>query len=192
MAAPANRPTGQDMTGNTAPAIALARSLDRELGRELCQRAAAFLGEWSEDGSAVVRVLMRALEIDATADWAFRRLTMTLTMERRWEELLTQYDRVIAATEAPARRIELYTEAAQVAKDLAGRADRAIVYLDAGKAEAGGGRGVRRRRSAKKKNRLKHNKEGEVKNFFFFFFFFFFLGFLVCFCLFLVGCLSFL
>ncbi len=109
----------------------LAQPLPPDVALELCERAAAFFSEWSEDGAVVVGVLLRALEIDPNAAWAFRRLTMLLTIERRWDELLEQYDRVLAATEDPARKIELYTEAAQVAKDLAGRADRAITYLDA-------------------------------------------------------------
>jgi len=109
----------------------LAKPLPADVALELCQRAAAFLSEWSEDQSVVVGVLVRALEIDPNATWAFRRLTMLLTIERRWDELLEQYDRVLAATEETSRKIELYTEAAQVAKDLAGRADRAISYLDA-------------------------------------------------------------
>jgi thioredoxin-like negative regulator of GroEL len=76
-------------------------------------------------------VLLRALAIDPLAPWAFRRLTMLLTIERRWDELLAQYDLRIAATEDPAHRVDLLGEAAQVARDLAGRADRAIEYLGA-------------------------------------------------------------
>ena len=102
-----------------------------EVALGLCERAVAFLGEWFEDGAAVNAVLNRAIAIDAGADWAFRRLTMAHTVERRWDELLALYDRVIAGTMAPARRAELYGEAAQIAKDLAGRADRAIEYLEA-------------------------------------------------------------
>jgi thioredoxin-like negative regulator of GroEL len=56
---------------------------------------------------------------------------MLLTIERRWDELLAQYDKRIAATQDPAHRIDLLGEAAQVARDLAGRADRAIEYLGA-------------------------------------------------------------
>lgn len=109
----------------------LSKPLPRDVALELCERAAAFLSEWGEDSSAVIGVLTRALEIDAGAAWAFRKLTMLLTIERRFDELLAQYDRVLAAADDPARKIELLTEAAQVAKDLAGRADRAIAYLDA-------------------------------------------------------------
>lgn len=109
----------------------LSKPLPREVALELCERAAAFLSEWGEDSAAVIGVLIRALEIDPNATWAFRRLTMLLTIERRFDELLAQYDRVLAAAEETGRRIELLTEAAQVAKDLAGRADRAITYLDA-------------------------------------------------------------
>lgn len=112
-------------------AHALAQELPPAVLLALCERAAAFLGEWSEDGSAVIAVLLRALGIDPLAPWAFRRLTMLLTIERRWDELLAQYDKRIAATQDPAHRIDLLGEAAQVARDLAGRADRAIEYLGA-------------------------------------------------------------
>ncbi len=108
----------------------LAQPLPREVTLALCERAAAFLSEWSED-AAVLDVLLRALELDPLATWAFRRLTMLLTIERRWDELLAQYDRRIAATQDPAHRMDLLGEGAQVARDLAGRADRAIEYLDA-------------------------------------------------------------
>ncbi|MEZ4293439.1 MAG: hypothetical protein R3B70_00560 [Polyangiaceae bacterium] len=107
----------------------LAQPLAPELTLSLCERAAAFLSEWGEDEALILDVLERALSIDANATWAFRKLTMLLTIARRWDELLEKYDHVLEGTEDEARRIELYTEAAQVAKDLAGRADRAIVYL---------------------------------------------------------------
>jgi len=106
-------------------------AIPRELALELCERAVGFLGEWFEDGAAVTAVLTRAIAIDPAADWAFRRLTMAHTVERRWDELLALYDRVIAGATEKARRAELYGEAAQIAKDLAGRADRAIEYLEA-------------------------------------------------------------
>ena len=109
----------------------LAQELPRELALELCERAASFLSEWEEDGAVVVAVLLRALALDPLAPWAFRRLTMLLTIERRWDELLAQYDLRIAATEDAGHRMDLLGEAAQVARDLAGRADRAIEYLGA-------------------------------------------------------------
>jgi tetratricopeptide (TPR) repeat protein len=105
--------------------------LERDYALELCERAVGFLGEWFEDGAGIDAVLNRALAIDPAADWAFRRLTMHLTVASRWEELLALYDRVLEATTERARRVELFTEAAQIAKDLAGRADRAITYLEA-------------------------------------------------------------
>ena len=130
----AERAAADDQTPDEVTAIyahVLAQELPREVLLALCERAAAFLAEWSEDGSAVIAVLLRALAIDPLAPWAFRRLTMLLTIERRWDELLAQYDRRIVATEDPAHRIDLLGEAAQVARDLAGRADRAIEYLGA-------------------------------------------------------------
>jgi tetratricopeptide (TPR) repeat protein len=110
---------------------AIHKDLPAEVALGLCERAVAFLGEWFEDGAGVNAVLNRAIAIDSAADWAFRRLTMAHTVDRRWDELMALYDRVIAGTTAPARRAELYGEAAQIAKDLAGRADRAIEYLEA-------------------------------------------------------------
>jgi tetratricopeptide (TPR) repeat protein len=111
--------------------VAIHADLAPDVVLELCQRAVAFLGEWFEDGAAVTAVLERAIAVDPKADWAFRRLTMQLTVACRWEELLAVYDRVIARADAPDRRAELYGEAAQISKDLAGRADRAIEYLEA-------------------------------------------------------------
>jgi tetratricopeptide (TPR) repeat protein len=105
--------------------------LERGYALELCERAYAWVSQWFEDGAGSSTVLSRALEIDPTADWAFRKLSMKLTVDRRWVDVLALYDRVIAATTEPARRVELYTEAAQIAKDLAGLADRAITYLEA-------------------------------------------------------------
>lgn len=116
-------------------AIAYAEAVQRPLptayALELCERAHAFVSQWFEGGVGVTTVLSRALEIDPTADWAFRRLTMQLTVACRWDALLSLYDRVIGATGDEARRVELYGEAAQIAKDLAGDADRAIGYLGA-------------------------------------------------------------
>jgi thioredoxin-like negative regulator of GroEL len=130
----AERAAADEQTPDDVTAIyahVLAQPLPREVLLALCERAAAFLAEWSEDGSAVIAVLLRALALDPLAPWAFRRLTMLLTIERRWDELLSQYDKRIAATEDPAHRVDLLGEAAQVARDLAGRADRAIEYLGA-------------------------------------------------------------
>ncbi|MEP7125121.1 MAG: tetratricopeptide repeat protein [Byssovorax sp.] len=130
----AERVAADEQTPDEVTAIyahVLAQPLPNEVLLSLCERAAAFLAEWSEDGTAVIAVLLRALAIDPLAPWAFRRLTMLLTIERRWDELLSQYDRRIAATADPAHRVDLLGEAAQVARDLAGRADRAIEYLGA-------------------------------------------------------------
>ena len=54
---------------------AVRRELPRNYALELCQRAYDFVSQWFEDGVGAAPVLFRALEIDPTADWAFRRLT---------------------------------------------------------------------------------------------------------------------
>ena len=107
------------------------RELPKDVGLALCKRAASFHAEWFGDGPAVVAALQRAVEIDATASFAFQRLTMLLTVDRRWDELLGLYDRILEATPDGRRRVELFTEAAQIAKDLAGLPGRAIGYLEA-------------------------------------------------------------
>jgi hypothetical protein len=108
---------------------ALARPLPADVALALCERAARFLGEWFEDTGGVVAVLKHALAIEPEAAWAFSRLSLLLTVEKRWSELLEQYDRVLERTAPGPRRTALLTEAAQMAKDLAGAADRAIAYL---------------------------------------------------------------
>lgn len=114
-----------------AYAAAVEKPLPAEYALELCRRGYDFVSQWFEEGVGTSSVLRRALSLDPTAEWAFQRLTMSLTVERRWDELLALYDRVIASAETDTRRVELYGEAAQIAKDLAGDADRAIGYLSA-------------------------------------------------------------
>src|SRR5690349_7960711 len=71
-----------------AYADAVEKPLDRDYALELCQRAYDFVSQWFEGGIGVRTVLMRALAIDPTAAWAFERLTMQLTVDRRWDALL--------------------------------------------------------------------------------------------------------
>lgn len=96
---------------------------------ELGQRAVAFYEEWYEDGARVVRVLERLLEIDPGDTWAFDRLKLVFDANEQWDDLFSLYDRA-AASAGEARRIELLEEAAQVAKDFANHAQRAIGYFE--------------------------------------------------------------
>lgn len=109
---------------------ALEQALPAPLAVSLGERAARFHAEWfGDDAPALVRVLTRVLEIDPSATFPLERLAVVLTAGARWSELLALYDRAITAATSPARRLELLDEAANVAKDFAGDADRAIGYL---------------------------------------------------------------
>ncbi|HEY2517676.1 MAG TPA: tetratricopeptide repeat protein [Polyangiaceae bacterium] len=107
----------------------LASPLGREEALALGQRAVAFHEEWFEEPERVIRILERVLEIDPTDTSAFDRLKLIFDAGERWDELFALYDRAIAAASG-ARRVELLEDAAQVAKDFASRAERAIGYLE--------------------------------------------------------------
>jgi len=96
---------------------------------KLGQRAVAFYEEWYEDSERVVRVLERLLEIDPEDTWAFDRLKLIFDSRERWDDLFALYDRA-AATAGKDRKFELLEEAAQIAKDFANHAQRAIQYFE--------------------------------------------------------------
>jgi tetratricopeptide (TPR) repeat protein len=108
---------------------ALARALPAPVVEPLGKRAVAFHDEWFEDPALVIRILSRALELDARADWAFERLSLLFTMAERWDDLLAAYDVALAACEDKEKKKALLDEAARIAKDFAGSTDRAISYL---------------------------------------------------------------
>lgn len=108
----------------------LARDLPMELAVALGERAANFIEEWfGDDPTASQDVLLRVLEIDADAEWAFQRLTVMFSSMERWDQMLALYDRSLESTKDDARRVQLLQEAAQVAKDVANQPDKAIGYL---------------------------------------------------------------
>ena len=96
---------------------------------ELGQRAVAFYEEWFEDGTRVVGILERLLEIQPDDPWAFDRLKLIFDAQGRWEDLFTLYDRAAVSADSH-RRLELLEEAAQIAKDFANHGGRAIGYLE--------------------------------------------------------------
>jgi tetratricopeptide (TPR) repeat protein len=108
----------------------LARDLPMELAVTLGERAANFIEEWfGDDPTASQDVLLRVLEIDPGAEWAFQRLTVMFSSMERWDQMLALYDRALESTGDKSRRIQLLQEAAQVAKDVANQPDKAIGYL---------------------------------------------------------------
>jgi tetratricopeptide (TPR) repeat protein len=104
-------------------------TLAKEQLVELGQRAVAFYEEWFEDGARVVGILERLLEIDPQDTWAFDRLKLIFDSAERWDDLFALYDRAAANADKD-RKVELYEEAAQIAKDFANHSSRAIGYLE--------------------------------------------------------------
>jgi tetratricopeptide (TPR) repeat protein len=110
---------------------ALARKdIGAELAEALGRRAVALEGDSSVESAFFVGVLRRVLELAPAARWSLDRMKLTLSSEARWEDLFCLYDRAIDSTEGENGRAELLSEAAFVAKDLAGDAGRAIGYLE--------------------------------------------------------------
>jgi tetratricopeptide (TPR) repeat protein len=96
---------------------------------ELGQRAVAFYEEWYEDSERVIRVLERLREIEPDDTWAFDRLKLIFDAKERWDDLFSLYDRAAAIADVD-RKVELLEEAAQIAKDFANHAQRAIRYFE--------------------------------------------------------------
>lgn len=108
----------------------LARDLRRDVAEALGERAAGFLDEWFGDTPGLLRdVLMRVLELEPEAAWAFQQLTESFTQSEAWDDLLELYDHAIANALDDEHRIQLLDEAAQVAKDIANQPDKAIAYM---------------------------------------------------------------
>lgn len=93
------------------------------------ERAVAFHEEWFEDDERVIGILKRLLAIDPTNVWAFDRLKLIYDARERWDDLFALVDRTAACVD-PERRMELLEDAAQIAKDFANHAPRAIGYLE--------------------------------------------------------------
>lgn len=108
-------------------------ALNGELGPELIElvgkRAVAFHEEWYEDPTHVIGILRSVVERAPSADWAFERLSLLLTMAERWDDLLAAYDAQLEACTDREKKKALLDEAARIAKDFAGSADRAVGYL---------------------------------------------------------------
>jgi tetratricopeptide (TPR) repeat protein len=108
---------------------ALYGSLAKSDAMALAQRAVAFYEEWFDAPARIVTILERVLDIDPTAEWAFDRLKLLFDAAERWDDLFALFDRALEAVRGP-RRVELLEDAAQIAKDFAGRPDRATGYLE--------------------------------------------------------------
>ncbi len=104
--------------------------LDKSVADVVGKRAVAYHETWlGDEPNTQVKVLTRVLELLPEARWAFEQLTSILTLGERWDELLALYDRALEAATDEDWREEILDEAANIARDFAGEAKRAISYL---------------------------------------------------------------
>ena len=102
----------------------------RETFDTVAERAVQFHDEWFGDTPERINVLLtRIIELQPASEWAFERLVVMLTSAGQWDDLLTVYDRALAATQDPARQRRLLNDAAQSAKDFADDPQRAASYM---------------------------------------------------------------
>ncbi|WP_157596466.1 tetratricopeptide repeat protein [Plesiocystis pacifica] len=108
----------------------LGAGLSAEVTSHLAQRAVNFHEEWfGEEPEVITSLLQDIITRDPSADWAFDRLTVTLTAAEEWDQLLGVYDRALAVTTDVELRERLLDDASQVAKDFADQQDRAADYM---------------------------------------------------------------
>ncbi len=108
----------------------LAGAMPSEAANKIGERAVAFHEEWFGDTpDAVSNLLSEILDRDPDAAWAFDRLTVSLTADERWEELLGAYDTSLAVVENRDQLKQRLDDAAQVARDFADQPLRAADYM---------------------------------------------------------------
>jgi tetratricopeptide (TPR) repeat protein len=105
------------------------KDLDLEVRRLVGRRAVEFLEEWYEDTTKSIAVLETCIRHDASNSWALEKLSLLLTLAERWDDLLGTYDQALQNVDDDTQRLHLLEEAARIAKDFAGQANRASDYL---------------------------------------------------------------
>ena len=109
---------------------ALERGLARDIAPRIADRAVKFCQAWFIDTpDALPSLLTQIVERYPEIDWAFERLVVLLTSSAEWDQLLTLYDRSLAATRDEKKRRSLLEDASRLAKDFADQPDRAADYL---------------------------------------------------------------
>lgn len=109
----------------------LDKSLKGQTLEEIGRLAVDFCEEWYEDPAPTLEMLEAVLAQDVNQEWAFERLTVLLTVASEWDSLLNAYDKALEGTGEVARKQALLEEAAKVARDFAGKPERASDYLKA-------------------------------------------------------------
>ncbi len=108
----------------------LQKGLDPQVVEMVGERAGAFCDEWFGDDPKVAEgLLSKVLELAPQSESALGRMSVLLTQNERWNDLLRLYDRALTGVKDPGRRIKLLREASQLAKDVANQPEQAIAYL---------------------------------------------------------------
>ena len=102
--------------------------IDVEL--DLAERAATLYDEMLGDIDRAQPYLERILARDPSNDRAFVRLKQILTTREKWGELEQLYERVLAATNDPARRADRLMEVALVAEEITQDQNKAVHYYE--------------------------------------------------------------
>lgn len=113
----------------TYAAVLAQNALSGESARAFGQRYVEFLEEWYEETEKPIAVLHTLVSRDVGDGWAIQKLSLLLTLSERWDELLNVYDDCLNRSEDPHQVESLLEEAARIAKDFAGQAQRASDYL---------------------------------------------------------------
>lgn len=107
----------------------LENKLAPDVFRTVAERAVQFHDEWFGDSpDKITGLLSRIIDLSPSSEWAFERLVVILTSAAQWDDLLSVYDRTLAATKDDETRKRLLNDAAQAAKDFADQPDRAADY----------------------------------------------------------------
>ena len=104
--------------------------LDREVQKELCERAAALHEEQLGDPVGATPYLEQVLTLDPANHAAFLRLKQILTSNQRWGELQALYDQMLGAVEDEATRLEVLSEVAMVCEEFMDDSQTAIGYYE--------------------------------------------------------------
>ncbi|MEO7730310.1 MAG: hypothetical protein ABIY55_05015, partial [Kofleriaceae bacterium] len=107
----------------------LSTDVEPQVAEMIGERAGKFCFEWfGEQPEVLEKILVRVNALAPASDSALARLSVIYTDAERWDDAFGIYDRAVAATKDRARRTRLLREAAQLAKDVANKPDKAISY----------------------------------------------------------------
>ncbi|MBC7977061.1 MAG: hypothetical protein H7138_18955, partial [Myxococcales bacterium] len=107
----------------------LAGDVEPQVAEMIGERAGEFCYEWfGDDPQVLEKILVRVSTLAPASDSALARLSVIYTNAERWTDAFAIYDRAVDATKDKTRRTRLLREAAQLAKDVANKPDKAIGY----------------------------------------------------------------